>query len=470
MFKFCLRHRFCVLLSLLGYMVMFFAFMNSETWKVLEKEVNGFSKIVEQRKIDVKHTLKNTYKNNPYNNKIRVYGLHHCPNVKKENPKVRPRKAFKKLAISGMYNSGTNALYSLLKSNCKPSKNYNEAVWQIKWGKHGYPYKIDEITLKKNASSFQLFSKELEEVLPVYVIRDPLTWIKSVCRNAYTIEFRSKMDKNPTFWQFMLCPRLLNVSSCKWHNQSFDTIADLWNQWYSMPFLYEQKPFVTQNQLFGLDFGFDIYSKQNLHVHFNWAPFLQTFPFADDLLIFDPVNWTLPDFNWSITSMKRYEESLFWWKNLHSHSALSLPFLMIRFEDLLFKPTQILSLLCQCIDGDFDPTNVSVPEAPSKDHGIETSNRSQALHTYGYHSYRYLDFYPFDLQFLQHNLNPKLVEMFGYDIPPLSTFNFTRLEKEWFSPKKRGEVQLFYELQNRIRSLKKKSSSTSRTSSSNITS
>lgn len=90
-----------------------------------------------------------------------------------------------------MFNTGTNLLYELMEANChnrarmaKYDKNTHGLRWQVPWGKHS--------PLSYRASHKAKQGMGLNELnfLAVMVLKDPYTWMQSLCRNSYTARWK----------------------------------------------------------------------------------------------------------------------------------------------------------------------------------------------------------------------------------------------------------------------------------------
>jgi hypothetical protein len=88
------------------------------------------------------------------------------------------------LAVAGLFNTGTNLLSTYLESNCRipQNTNHNHGMrWQVPWGKH----MLAKNKWTNTASKEQRTNKT--NVLPVVVVRDPYSWMQSMCRNHYAV-------------------------------------------------------------------------------------------------------------------------------------------------------------------------------------------------------------------------------------------------------------------------------------------
>ena len=98
--------------------------------------------------------------------------------------------------IAGMYNTGTNALAKLFELNWK---NHTFAYdlegsyfkWDVPYGKHVPYHKKDNVTVPGGNPT----PKDL--VLPIVLIKDPLWWMQSMCRNPYGAKWSHHDDHCP---------------------------------------------------------------------------------------------------------------------------------------------------------------------------------------------------------------------------------------------------------------------------------
>jgi hypothetical protein len=115
----------------------------------------------------------------------KIWGLQWC---EKYQQKIPPNE--RRMGVAGVFDSGTNLLYSLLEANCKfKQRSSGKGIeWQVPWGKH-YPvqYRNNHTTKKIRRTNKSLLP--LDSIFTVTVIRDPMTWMQSMCRQSYTAQF-----------------------------------------------------------------------------------------------------------------------------------------------------------------------------------------------------------------------------------------------------------------------------------------
>ena len=108
--------------------------------------------------------------------KPRILGLETCRTYRETVPMRR-----RQVAPAGMFSTGTNLLQHLLKANCRVSGRLQKGFvgWQVNWGKHQSPrfrHLNHVIPAIRNNSV----------VFPVVMVRNPWTWLQSMCRVRYS--------------------------------------------------------------------------------------------------------------------------------------------------------------------------------------------------------------------------------------------------------------------------------------------
>ncbi|ETO17439.1 hypothetical protein RFI_19880 [Reticulomyxa filosa] len=296
--------------------------------------------------------------------------------------------AYQYIAIAGMYNTGTNALYRLMNRNCMGylTWGYRQTLHQVPWLKHSLV----------NASIIQSLPwtwKLRFPMLAVVIIKDPLTWIKSTCKARYYIQF-----SNQSQWYSRHCPKHIHKSILLWHQTVYPSLAHLWNAWseclYIYMYIYE---FVCVC----------VYEEEGEGITIYVA---LTFPF---FFFFCCCYINLM----CIRICKRY--SAYFDRQVYE----AFPVVIIRFEDLLFQPNSILKLFCEyCVGGRLKKISArQVIELPTKQHG-DSRNRTEALHTYSNREYRTSEFTARDLRYLNHLIYFAFLQLFIHCIRTRTTY------------------------------------------------
>ena len=236
-----------------------------------------------------------------------------------------PDSGARSVGVAGLFNTGTNFLYTLLSKNCVFPGNPGTR-WQVSWGKHNPPEWRTRHSEKSEVGTDQ------ESVLPVVVIKDPLTWIVSMCRNPYAARWKRGPD--------IPCPSLVHlddhtktyevdVAFKKDRHSQYSSLVDFWNTWY-----------------------------------LSW--FDQTFPF-----------------------------------------------LMVRYEDLLFRPEKVIGGICRCGGGVMNEEFHTVEE--SAKNRSNAYGHSDAMARYGNATKRTEKFTTVDRRYFDGAVDGGLMEMFHYE-------------------------------------------------------
>lgn len=148
-----------------------------------------------------------------------ILGLETCAHFRASVPAHERR-----WAPAGLFNCGTNTLLKLMHRNCQM-----RALWQAPWGKHNpVAWRGDHWAPQFRPPKQQ---PRIDTVLPAMVIKDPLTWMKSMCRNNYEASFRhaashhspecpTPVDETATLVRFQPTKKL-----------TYESLVHLWRDW-----------------------------------------------------------------------------------------------------------------------------------------------------------------------------------------------------------------------------------------------
>ncbi|KAL7496055.1 hypothetical protein ACHAWT_006345 [Skeletonema menzelii] len=268
---------------------------------------------------------------------------------------------FRLIGPAGLFNSATNLLAQLLRANCinnarlktKKYKRANDAPMGVKiqapWGKHNpVSWRLHHEAKVGGAGTKQ------EDFLPIVMIKDPLTWMASMCRHPYEARWRhypehcpnlvaNKFDKGKTFGEII--PIFVKFATKHFGDEplpdpknrtfvQYDSLLELWNRWYT--------------------------------------------------------EWMAADF----------------------------PRLMVRFEDLLFHAEVTITQICDCAGGTMRPRFRYVEDSAKGDSGPHAGSAGflASLVTYGNSTKRMKDILTdeADYEFAKENLDEILMKEFGY--------------------------------------------------------
>jgi len=167
-----------------------------------------------------------------------ILGLERCEEFRRN---VKPEDAY--VGPAGMFNTGTNLLTNLLRQNChipeKMEVHGKESIGmrgQVPWGKHSpatwrlHHVASDQVTV--NQTNF----------LPATVIKDPYTWMNSMCRHSYSANWNHDEKHCPNLIPITALdlkyakgkPTIpVNVHYSDTNVTEHESLAGLWNDWYS---------------------------------------------------------------------------------------------------------------------------------------------------------------------------------------------------------------------------------------------
>ncbi|KAL3822480.1 hypothetical protein ACHAXA_006908 [Cyclostephanos tholiformis] len=169
-----------------------------------------------------------------YGDKPVISGLETCEPYRKA---VKPEDRM--IGPAGMFNTGTNLLFELMKTNCdikearrkfrEPKRNGMR--WQVPWGKHNPP------TTHRFKNVAKAWGKGIKQgdFFPVVLIKDPYTWMGSQCRHKYATFWGHDDEHCPNLvrWKITdaIVPSEVRVKFAL-EMKMFDSLLDIWNKWY----------------------------------------------------------------------------------------------------------------------------------------------------------------------------------------------------------------------------------------------
>jgi hypothetical protein len=269
-----------------------------------------------------------------------VYGLETCAAFRASIP---ADQAY--LATAGFFDTGTNALTYYMRANLvMPSHttagHHDGILTQVPWDKHWFSRLRDNHTADNNKQ----YTKK--HVLPIVTIRDPLSWMQSLCQQPYLVRWPHSTKR---------CPNLVIDS---------DSGAELGR---------------------------------------------------------DSIPISIP----SMTGSKEWPSLAHVWNDYYSdYLRTTTPRLMVRFEDLLFRPKQVLKIVKECAgaawkDGDEHSFYYVVDQSKwehVRQHGPQ-SNLISAMIKHGNPARRTRNMTETDLQYAASVLDEELLRLFDYQRP-----------------------------------------------------
>ncbi len=132
---------------------------------------------------------------NLYGDKPRIIGMDTCSTFQQ---RVHQQEAY--IGAAGIFNSGTNIFSKLLMEHCslpddegrrKDEVNKSGMLYQVPWGKHSpLSWRLNHVT-ESTGPGVNFVANDggegvkQDNVLPVVIIKDPYHWMGSMCRHPY---------------------------------------------------------------------------------------------------------------------------------------------------------------------------------------------------------------------------------------------------------------------------------------------
>ncbi|KAL7543373.1 hypothetical protein ACHAXR_012720 [Thalassiosira sp. AJA248-18] len=287
-----------------------------------------------------------------YGKDTHILGLDRCEEFRE---KVHPEHRL--MGPAGMFNSATNLLNKLLKLNCvnkaRLGKRYQAPtgmLLQAPWGKHNpVSWRLHHEAAVGGKGIHQA------DFLPIVMIKDPITWMASMCRHSYEARWRHTLDH---------CPNLVPNKYDKRRTPGKGTMA-------------VRVKFATQ--------------------HIGNEP------------IPDRTNKTFIEYTSLVDLYNR------WYNDWHN---ASFPRLMVRFEDLIFHAEETVSQVCACGGGTMKPVFKYVEDSAKGQGGPHAGSAGflASLVTYGNRTLRMEGILTDrrDVEYARQNLDKELMDTFGY--------------------------------------------------------
>ncbi len=290
-----------------------------------------------------------------YGNRTHILGLDRCEEYRNS---VNPEQRL--IGPAGLFNSATNLLVTLLRFNCvnvarvsqkKKYKNFTDGIlYQAPWGKHNpLSWRLHHETKSTMGRLDQ------RNFLPIVMVKDPITWMASMCRHPYEARWPHYREH---------CPNLVPNRFDRRHKLGSGTI-DL------------QVKFATR--------------------HFGDEP--------------------IPDAsNKTFIAYKSLVD--FWNVWYHEWYDAMFPRVMIRFEDLLFHAEETVASVCTCWGGTMRPDFRYVKNSAKGQKGPHAGSAGflASLVTYGNSTLRNQGTLTDkrDALYARKNLDEDLMTAFGY--------------------------------------------------------
>lgn len=287
-----------------------------------------------------------------YGRKVVIKGLDRCAAFREAVP---PADRF--VSAAGMFNTGTHVIFNYLDKYCEiPDKDHGKIkkqrdalnakakvqeiidsgiLFETYWGKHKHVTDRGKVVTLPKYEGFPV-----ENLLPVVMIKDPFTWLSSMCRNPYNwIDGRRYVEDGTRCPNLTLPDGISPVSA---------TIK------YSMRETRVQRP--------------DKEFESMLHMYNQW-----------------------------------YQE----WEEV------AFPRLIVRYEDLLLHPEEVVDKVCSCAGGSWkEKFTLSSEKAKKNGDGLEG-----ALARYGNATKRTEGYTDADLKFAEKTIDQTMFNTYHYLLP-----------------------------------------------------
>jgi hypothetical protein len=176
-----------------------------------------------------------------------ILGLERCATFRETTSE------FRRAATAGLFNTGTNLLTNLVRKNCVVDKACPEKMpqkqkmammargecigypFQVPWGKH------NPLHFRGRHVVDRLDHFNISEVLPAVLVKDPLTWARSMCRTPYAARFgRGSCCPSPLDPGRLRAMRNVTVNFKKgFPMERYAHLLDFWNSWYAQYYTTE---------------------------------------------------------------------------------------------------------------------------------------------------------------------------------------------------------------------------------------
>ena len=342
---------------------------------------------------------------------------------------------------AGQFNSGTNLLADTLISNCvlpkreaKYGKKQNGIKWQVPWGKHNPPK--DETFRTNFVASKSYIKMKAKQTLPVVMIRDPFRWQQSMCFNGYTSRWPRFF--RPTEARYH-CPNLWPTEAEKksLQERGYSPLLDGTKIEKEKPITILHEPIFDDKPIKGKGTK-KIQQEQREAEDFPEVP--STIPLTPEELQVHHFPLHVAYGNKEVNFTRYYYSMVHlwneWYAEYNNFQPSELPRLMIRMEDLLFFPDQVVPDICKCAGGELihrnettnEPLPVQIPVTSTKINGhsspitpkgqkTQQTGYVDALIKYGNPATRFRGHSPQDLQYAAHYLDKELMKLFQYRYP-----------------------------------------------------
>ena len=119
---------------------------------------------------------------------------------------------------------------NLMQLNCRFDRVGRHGFWQAPWGKHNpFSWRGQHWAPQFRGNAFK---PDPSSIFPIVVVKDPATWMKSMCRNQYEARFKHSASHRTE-----RCPSPVGETGTTMRYQPdrpsfYQTLPHFWRAWY----------------------------------------------------------------------------------------------------------------------------------------------------------------------------------------------------------------------------------------------
>jgi hypothetical protein len=162
----------------------------------------------------------------------KIIGLERCEDYRKN---IQKNLAW--VAPAGLFHSGTNLLHNMLAGTCRGLIPQG----QVPYGKHNPIRAATEDNYRIPTKDAYKAVKNLDRVLPIVMVRNPLDWMESMCQQRFSVSWNQSAGNNNSTNtpQQLPCPSLDTPIHAKlYRNFNYSNVLKFWEDWNSEYYNY----------------------------------------------------------------------------------------------------------------------------------------------------------------------------------------------------------------------------------------
>ncbi|KAG7344337.1 hypothetical protein IV203_022345 [Nitzschia inconspicua] len=302
-----------------------------------------------------------------------------------------------RVAIAGMFNTGTNAFVRNLQANIGVAGHENDATvqspessrlpkeinlngidFQVPWWKHHPDIANTSLPLHRDPTKHS-------HILPIVMVRDPLNWMQSTCINRYDLSWHLD-SKRQNLGNSVPGPQNANMYQTRRSCPKMGSLDSFTNETITTPVRF------------------------NLHEIFFGSQSDTTPIWRDDQNV-TPQSHGPP-------KIRQYKSLLHLWNDFYrQYYDADFPRLFVRFEDTIFLLPRVLETIKQCVNG-YSKTNTTKQYLTnSKSHGGRTNLWSALRKNSDKNTRLQIVSSPSEREFVRSEIDSTLMKAFHYHMP-----------------------------------------------------